>query len=70
MFGAHEAVPKDLIIKPAVCVLGLPMSGKTTLCKAIAQKTGAVYLKMEEIIEAHIKRDAFYAQTLRALTQV
>jgi hypothetical protein len=29
-----------------------------------------VYLKMEEIIEAHIKRDAFYAQTLRALTQV
>jgi len=65
LFGAQEAVPNDLIIKPAVSVLGLPKSGKTTLCKTIAAKTGAVYLNMEEIIEAHIKRDAFYAQTLR-----
>ena len=70
MFGAQEAVPNDLMIKPAVSVLGLPKSGKTTLCKTIAAKTGAVYLKMEEIIEDSIKRDAGYAAQLRQLTMV
>jgi adenylate/nucleoside-diphosphate kinase len=27
-----ESVPNDLLIKPRICVLGLPKSGKTTLC--------------------------------------
>lgn len=70
VFGAKEAVPSDLIIKPAVSVVGLPKSGKTTLCETIAAKTGCVYLKMEQIIEEHIKRDANYAANLRQLTMV
>lgn len=64
-----RAVPTDLIIKPAVSVLGLPKSGKTTLCQTIADKTGCVYLKMEEIIESHITRDAGYAEDLRIRTK-
>jgi hypothetical protein len=28
-----EAVPNDVNIKPKVCVLGAPKSGKTTVCK-------------------------------------
>lgn len=63
-----EAVPNDILIKPRVSILGLPKSGKTELCQRIQECTGAVHLKMEEIIEGQIHRDAIYAKQLRGQT--
>jgi hypothetical protein len=60
-----EAVPNDILIKPRVSIIGLPKSGKTELCQRIQECTGAVHLKMEEIIEGQIHRDAIYAKQLR-----
>ena len=39
-----EACPNDLLIKPRVSVIGLPKSGKSTLCERIAAQTGAIHL--------------------------
>ena len=61
-------MPNDILIKPRVSVLGLPKSGKTELCQVLAQKTGAVHLNIEEIIEDQIRRDAIFAKSLRDST--
>ena len=39
-----EAVPQDVRVLPRVVVQGLPKSGKSTICKKIAEVTGAVHL--------------------------
>ena len=52
-----ESVPLDVQTKPRVVVVGLPKSGKSTLCARIAEETGAVHLQMDEIIEEYIGRD-------------
>lgn len=67
---AVEACPNDLLIKPRISVLGLPKSGKTTLCERLSEKTEAVHLNMPDIIEAYIKRDAIYAYNLRVRTMM
>jgi adenylate kinase family enzyme len=41
-------------IKPRVFVLGLPKSGKSTLCKILSEKIGVVHLKMNHIINQFI----------------
>jgi len=46
-----DAVPLDVRNVPQVCVLGLPKSGKTELCKRIAERTGAIHLQMDQIIQ-------------------
>lgn len=61
-----EAVPLDVLVKPKVAVLGLPRSGKSTLCAKIAELTGAVHLQMGEIIEASLEADAVQGDRLRA----
>jgi len=53
-----ESIPLDVGIKPRVLVLGLPKSGKSTLCQRIAEHTGAVHLQMDEIIDRYIERDS------------
>lgn len=60
-----EAVPNDILIRPQISVLGLPKSGKSELCQRIQATTGAVHLKMEEIIEGQVHRDAIFAKNLR-----
>lgn len=64
-----EAVPNDLLIKPRACVLGLPKSGKSDLCAQISKLTGAVHLKMEEVIEKFMDRDCDFAIRLRERTK-
>lgn len=51
-----EACPTDVSIKPACLVLGPPKSGKSTLCEQISSTTGAVHLKIEEIIGAYVDK--------------
>jgi predicted GTPase len=60
-----ESVPLDVQIKPRVVVLGLPKSGKSTLCNRISEDTGAVHLQMDEIIEQYIGRDCAQCERLR-----
>jgi len=62
---AVDAVPLDVQNVPQVCVLGLPRSGKTTLCKRIGELTGAVHLQMDEVIQQYIDGDSVEAAKLR-----
>jgi GTP1/Obg family GTP-binding protein len=39
-----ESVPLDVQIKPRIVVIGLPKSGKSSLCTKISEDTGAVHL--------------------------
>lgn len=56
-----EAVPLDVPLKPHVLVLGPPKSGKSTLCEQISRETGAVHLKLDDIVGAYIdKASAHY----------
>ena len=53
-----ETIPLDLTIKPKVMVLGLPKSGKSTVCKMLADKIGVVHLKMSKIIKSFMNQDS------------
>lgn len=46
-----ETIPLDINVKPRVFVLGLPKSGKSSVCKMLAAKVGLVHLKMSKIIQ-------------------
>lgn len=39
-----ESIPLDVVTKPRVAILGLPMSGKSTLAASLARDTGAVHI--------------------------
>lgn len=56
-----ESVPQDLVIKPRICVIGVPKAGKTDLSSMLSQKIGVVHLKVEEVIEDFIERDSSFA---------
>lgn len=45
-----ETIPLDVSVKAKVFALGLPKSGKSTLCKMLSSKIGIVHLKMSKII--------------------
>lgn len=51
-------IPLDVTIKPRVFVLGLPKSGKSTLCKILSEKIGVVHLKMNHIIQQFMTQDS------------
>mmetsp|Transcript_46063 Transcript_46063/g.61012 ORF Transcript_46063/g.61012 Transcript_46063/m.61012 type:complete len:146 (+) Transcript_46063:2181-2618(+) len=57
-----EAAPLDIRVMPRVIVQGLPKSGKSTVCKKIAESTGAVHLEMEDLIEGFVDRDSSFAE--------
>ena len=65
-----ETVPLDINIKPRVFILGLPKSGKTTLCKQLSEKTGIVHLKMSHIIAQFVDRDSQQFKNLRTLMKI
>lgn len=50
--------PLDIPVKPRVAVLGLPKSGKSTVCKMLADKIGLVHLKMSKIIQSFMEIDS------------
>jgi len=52
-------------IKPRVFVLGLPKSGKSTLCKILSEKIGVVHLKMNHIIQQFMTQDSSQGEQLR-----
>ena len=60
-----EPVPLDVDVKPAVCVIGLPKSGKSVLCQTLSRRTKVVHLEPESIIDFFIKRDCNFAKALR-----
>ena len=53
-----ESIPLDVQVKPKVCIIGLPKSGKSDLSQRISKLTGAVHLQMGEIIDRYIERDS------------
>lgn len=53
-----EAVPTDVTIKPACLVLGAPKAGKSTLAAKIAADTGAIHLKMDDILAAYVDKSS------------
>lgn len=59
-----ESVPQDLLVKPKICVLGLPKSGKSDLCQTLAQRTGVVHLQFESMIEDFVKRESSFGHRL------
>ena len=65
VFTQHSSVPKDVWIKPICFVLGTPYSGKSTVAETLAQRTGAVHLKIEEIIPEFIEANCELGQSLR-----
>jgi adenylate kinase family enzyme len=57
--------PLDIPIKPRVAVLGLPKSGKSTVCKMLADKIGLIHLKMSKIIQSFMDIDSVQGEALR-----
>ena len=60
-----ESWPLDVQIKPKLAVIGMPYSGKTELCQAIAKTTKAVHLNIEQLIEDQVIRDSSFSRKLR-----
>ena len=60
-----DAIPLDIQVVPKISVLGLPKSGKTTLCEKICASTGAVHLQMADIIQQFIEMDSVQCERLR-----
>ena len=56
--GQSISIPLDLKIKPKLFVHGYSKSGKSTLCQALAKKTGVIHLHMPGIIESFLERDS------------
>jgi adenylate kinase family enzyme len=52
-------------MQPKVTVIGLPKSGKSSLCEQLAKCTGAVHLQMDEIIQKYIENDSSQCEKLR-----
>jgi len=65
-----ETIPLDINIKPKIVVLGLPKSGKSTLCHKIVENTGAVHLKMSKIAESFMDKDSVQCNNLRKTAKV
>ena len=46
-------------------MIGLPKSGKSTLCKLLSEKIGVVHLKMNKIIQQFMAQDSAQGEHLR-----
>jgi adenylate/nucleoside-diphosphate kinase len=53
-----ETIPLDVTVKPRVFIIGLPKSGKSTVCKMLNEKIGLVHLKMTKIIQGFMDQDS------------
>lgn len=60
-----RTIPLDVPIKPRAFVIGLPKSGKSTLCKLLSEKIGVVHLKMNKIIQQFMAQDSAQGEHLR-----
>ena len=60
-----EPVPQDLVHRPTACVIGLPASGKTVAAQIIAERTGMVHLRPQDIIDFFVKRESVFSERLR-----
>jgi adenylate kinase family enzyme len=60
-----ESIPLDIPVSPFACVIGFPKSGKSTLCQKIQERTGAVHLQINEVIESFVDQDSFQCAKLR-----
>lgn len=62
-----ESIPLDVPFKPSASVIGLPRSGKSTLCERISQHTGAIHLRPEDVIQEYIDSDSALCEKLRGI---
>ena len=46
-------------------MIGLPKSGKSTLCKMLAEKIGAIHLKLPQLIQFFMDQDSAQGEYLR-----
>ncbi|CAE8694950.1 unnamed protein product [Polarella glacialis] len=46
----HLPAPSLVRVNPAIAITGPPLSGKTALAKQLAERTGAVYIDMAEVL--------------------
>lgn len=60
-----ESIPLDVVTKPRVSILGLPLSGKSTLAAKIAADTGAIHIQLAEVLEEVVERDSVQGQKIR-----
>ena len=60
-----QTVPLDISVKPKVFVLGLPKSGKSTVCKMLVDRVGVVHLKMSKVIQGFMNQDSVQGEQLR-----
>jgi adenylate kinase family enzyme len=60
-----KPTPSDLSINPRVVVLGLPKSGKSALCKRMAERIGCVHLQMSKVIQGFMNGDSVESNLLR-----
>lgn len=60
-----ESVPLDVAYKPKVSILGLPLSGKSTLAAKIAEDTGAIHIQLADVLEEVVERDSVQGQKIR-----
>lgn len=58
--------PTNVALVPAVCVLGPPLSGKSTLSRSLAERLGAVRLSAAKVLEEALQRDGPLQGTLQA----
>jgi len=60
-----DTVPLDINVKPRCFVIGMPKSGKSTLCKMLAEKIGVVHLKLPALIQSFMDHDSSQGEYLR-----
>ena len=54
-----------MVHRPTACVIGLPASGKTVAAQIIAERTGMVHLRPQDIIDFFVKRESVFSERLR-----
>lgn len=60
-----ETIPLDINYRPKLMVIGLPKSGKSTLCETLRDKLGVVHLRIPDIIDMFIEKDSVQFRNLR-----
>lgn len=65
-----ETIPLDITIKPKIFIMGMPKSGKSTLCKKLVEKIGIVHLKMSKIIQEFMDKDSVQSEFLRRIMKI
>lgn len=69
VFVTMDTVPKDIIFKPTCTVLGPPSGGKSDICQRISSITGAIHLKLRDIIDELRNMDSVLGKDVRNLLE-